>query len=278
MPSLEENLREKLVDDFSQRLLSGALQVIPDQANPIRLSQFAAAMRELFNYTLHTLAPDGNVTKCVWFKLEPGTASPTRRQRAKYATQGGLSDEYVAEIGVDVEHLHDEAIAAIGEMSKYTHVRPGTLVEDQGVIDAFVNDAMTALLGLFSSFEHCRETVIEALVNEIDDEAVNALITETIQEVDQLSSHHSIEEVYVDKMRIVSLTQDAISFEVTGSLAVELQWGSNSDVRRGDGATLDQSFPFTVTMCCPVDDVSTFYDVVYGVDTSEWTDRRDERD
>jgi hypothetical protein len=59
-------------------------------------------MRELFGYTLQTLAPDENFTECEWFEPEPGTKGPTRRQRAKYATQGGLSDDYIAEIGVDV--------------------------------------------------------------------------------------------------------------------------------------------------------------------------------
>jgi hypothetical protein len=272
MPFLEEQLRAKLVDDFSGQLLTGSLLVIRDQGNPIRLSQFATAMRELFTYTLHTLAPDENVTHCAWFDQEPNTNGPTRRQRAKYATQGGLSDEYVEGIGVDVAHLHDEAIAAINEMSKYTHVRPDTVVEDQGEIDTFVADAMTALLGLFSSFDHCRATVVDALVDKIDDAAVNALVAETLLSVDELSSHHSVDEVYVDKMRIVSLTNDKIYFEVKGSLGAELQWGSNSnsDLRRGDGATLEQSFPFTVTMQSPVDDVSAFDEVEYVVDTSEW--------
>src|ERR1700759_3976934 len=94
-----EELRKVLLDEFSNQLLTGALQVVGDAGNPIRLSQFATAMRELFSYTLQTLAPDVEVTKCVWFKQEPDTQGPTRRQRAKYAMQGGLADDYVAEIG-----------------------------------------------------------------------------------------------------------------------------------------------------------------------------------
>jgi hypothetical protein len=73
----------------------------------IRLNQFAAAMRELFGHTLHALAPDANVTKCEWFKRVPKTNGPTRRQRAKYATQGGLSDDYIDEIGVHVAQHGD---------------------------------------------------------------------------------------------------------------------------------------------------------------------------
>jgi hypothetical protein len=200
---------------------------------------------------------------------EPSTTGPTRRQRAKYATQGGLSDEYV-EIGVDVAPLHDEALTAINEMSKYTHVRPDTLVENQDAIDAFVTSAMSALLGLLSSFERCRYTDIDALSEEIDNEAVNALITDTIESIDEIATHHSIEGVFVNRMRIFSLTHDTIYFEVEGTLSVGLQWGSNSDVRNDMGAELDESFPFEVTMKSPIDDAAAFYDVSYFVEMAEW--------
>jgi hypothetical protein len=224
VPSLELELRAKLIDDFSAQVLTGALAVLDAPSNPIRLNQFAAAMRELFGHTLHALAPDGNVTKCEWFEPEPGTKGPTRRQRAKYATQGGLSDNYIAEIGVDVQHLHDMAIKAVDDMSKYTHVRPGTIIDYPHEIAVFVDGAMHALLGLFASFAACRSGLLDALSKEIDDEAVDALITETIQSVDELAPHHSVEEVYVEETRVVSLTHDTIYIKATGTLAVGLQW------------------------------------------------------
>jgi hypothetical protein len=277
VPALEAELRSKLIDDFSGLVLTGALKVVADPSNPIRLNLFAAAMRELFGHTLHALAPDANVTKCEWFKLEPHTNGPTRRQRTKYATQGGLSDDYIEEIGVDVEHLHDAAIKAVEEMSKYTHVRPGTIVTEPHEITVFVAGAMHALLGLFASFDECRSRVLDALSEEIDGEAVNALITETIQSVDELATHHSVEEVYVEQTRVIALTHETIYFKATGTLAVELQWGSNSDLRRGDGATLDDSFPFEVTMESPIDGISTFNHVEYSVDTRKWHSN-DDRD
>jgi hypothetical protein len=270
LTSLELELRAKLIDDFSAEVLTGALAVLDAPSNPIRLNQFAAAMRELFGHTLHTLAPDENVTKCEWFEPKPGTKGPTRRQRAKYATQGGLSDDYIAEIGVNVQHLHDVAIKAVDDMSKYTHVRPVTIIDNPREIAVFVDGAMHALLGLFASFAECRSSVLDALAKEIDEQAVDALITETIQSVDELAPHHSVEEVYVEETRVVSLTHDTIYFKATGTLAVGLQWGSNSDVSRGDGIELDDSFPFEVTMQSPIDDVSSFYGIEYSVDTSTW--------
>jgi hypothetical protein len=191
-----------------------------------------------------SLAPEARIAQCEWFKPVPGTNIPTRRQRAKYATQGGLSDEYIGEIGVDVQHLHDAAIEAIEELNKYTHVRPGTIVDDPHEIALFVDGALHALLGLFASFDECRSAVLDALSEQIDNEAVNALIVETILNIDELATHHSIEEVYVEQTRVASVTHDTIYFKATGTLAVELQWGSNSDLHRGDGAHSRREFPF----------------------------------
>jgi hypothetical protein len=273
--TLEAKLRSQLIDDFSVQVLTSALFVVGNPNIPIRLNLFAAAIRELFGYTLHTLAPDANVAQCEWFKPDRGTNGPTRRQRAKYATQGGLSDRYIAGIGVDVKHLHDAAIKALEGMNKYTHVRPGTIIDDPEEITAFVEGAMCALLGLFTSFGECRASVLDALSEEIDNEAVNALIAETIQEVDELATHHSVEEVYVEKTRVVSLTHDTIYFKATGTLAVELQWGSNSDLRRGDAATAEESFPFEVTMQSSIDNITDFDEVEYRVDTSSRFDDDD---
>ncbi len=278
MSAIERQLRPQLLDAFSHELLTGALQVAGDQNNPVRHSQFASSMRALFDHTLHALAPDGNVPQCSWYAQQPGTNGPTRRQRAKYATQGGLSDAYVAQIGIDVKDIHDEALEAIQEMNKYTHVQVDTLVQDQAAIDLFVDDAMGALINLFSSFEHCRATVINALAEKIDWETTQALASDAIGEVDILATHYSIEGAYVEDIAISDITNDSIRFKAIGTLVVELQWGSDSDLERGDGATSSQSFPFQVSMEAPVTDVTAFHSVGYTVDTGDWFGDGDDDD
>jgi hypothetical protein len=181
-----------------------------------------------------------------------------------------VSDDFIEEAGIDVEHLHDEAIHAVDQLSKFTHIRPGVVVTDQAPIEAFISDALAALEGLFASFEQCRKQVVEAIFDHLDEEVVSALISETIQNLDDLASHHSIEEVCTEQMEVTGITHEAVNFAISGTVSVELQWGSNSDVRRGDGAIMEQGFPFSVTMWSPVDDITRLQDVDYSVDTSSW--------
>jgi hypothetical protein len=44
-------------------------------------------------------------------------------------------------------------------------------------------------------------TILNAIQEELDDAAVNALITDTIMEVDELASHHSVGQVLSERTR-----------------------------------------------------------------------------
>ncbi|HTU93941.1 MAG TPA: hypothetical protein VMF69_27930 [Gemmataceae bacterium] len=276
-PSIEEQLGELPLDDFSRLVVHGALRVIADRQNPIRLHLFAAAIRELFGHTLHRLAPDDEVKACSWFSFEKGQNKPTRRQRAKYATQGGLGDRFISAAGVDVEHLHDAAIDAVNELSNYTHVQEGSVVSDSAEIDAFVEKAFGALLGLFESFAECRSKIQEAIFSHVHEETISGALSETIQSLDEIATHHSVEYVWVDEVQVERITHDTVHFVVRGSVEAEMQWGSNSDVRRGDGAEMDLSFPFRATMWSFAEDITDFHDTEVVVDTRSWWENYDDK-
>ena len=267
---LEEQLAKLPLDDFSKLVLQGALRVVADAENPIRLNLFAAAIGELYGHTLDRLAPDAEVEACVWFEFEKDQSKPTRRQRAKYATQGGLPDRFIKEAGVDVKHVHDDATAAITKLNKYTQVRPGRVVSEQTEIDTFVSEALEALTGLFESFDMCRDRIQSAIFDHVNQQTFSWLLSETILNLDEIAHHHSIEEICVNNIEVTSITHEAVNFVVSGTIEVGLHWRSTSDVRRGDGVLVDQNFSFRATLWSPVDDITSFEDVDYSVDISSW--------
>lgn len=82
------------------------------------------------------------------------------------------------------------------------------------------------------------------------------------------------DEVYVGGLMVQSLTSQAITYRASGTLAVGLQWGSNSDVRTGDGAELDQSFAFVCEIVLPIDEPWNLElaETSCCLDTDSWTD------
>ncbi|MBF0333579.1 MAG: hypothetical protein HQL40_08015 [Alphaproteobacteria bacterium] len=78
------------------------------------------------------------------------------------------------------------------------------------------------------------------------------LISETIQELDELSTHTTVVGHQIDEVSVAKLDSAEIGYRVTGEVEVELQYGSNSDVENDIGSRQDDSYPYVVTVTCAV--------------------------
>ena len=273
---MDERIISVLTEGFERALYVSAHQNLKDLDNKLRLNNFAYGMRELMRHVLSRLAPNDSVTKCIWYKNE--TDKPlgiSRRQRANFAVQGGLCDEYVRDVlKLETENIHGTLIKAIKELSRLTHVEEGVFGLSEPYVTARVLETEKAFAELCSTIDSCREEIIQALWVEIDQAVIYQAISETITAIDEISAHHSIEDVYLHEIEIIGLSHDRITFQASGSITAGLQWGSNSDVRRGDGLLGKESFPFTCIIWSPVDDPPgvQMEDDGLHVDTSSWTD------
>jgi hypothetical protein len=268
-------LKVKVIDQFSRWAIDGAQCALKDEDNPLRLNFFATAMRILFEHSMDTLSPEDQVIAASWFKPERPDGKPTRRQRVTFAIQGGLSETFVkTRLLVDLRPLRARLLKSVDELSKHVHGRKDTIIRDRGAQEVVVSTIVTAMTEFVDAMHECREAVLAPITEALDDAAIDALLSETLLEVDELATHHSVDEVSVERITVHSIGSETITYRVTGSVEVTLQWGSNSDVRRGDGAELGQSFPFQCEFQLPVDDPwdLDLAEPTYGVDTSAWTD------
>jgi hypothetical protein len=268
-------LGEKVMDDFSKQVVQGARHALADTENPLRLNFFSTAMRILFEHMMDTLAPIEEVKRSSWFKTERQDGAATRWQRAVFAIQGGLSDAFVNErLNVDPRPLRRRLLSAIDDLSKHVHGREDTILTDHAAQDTTARATVTAMVAFLDAIHDCRAAILDPIAEALDDAAVDALTSDSLQEVDELASHFSLEEVYVDRTVVHAIGADAITYRAAGSVSVILQWGSNSDLRRGDGAELDQSFPFICDIEVPLDDpwALDLAEATCSVDTSSWRD------
>ncbi|NTH51591.1 hypothetical protein G6L09_11480 [Agrobacterium rhizogenes] len=278
-----ELLSKKLPDDFARKVLDGSLGTAWDSANPIRANLFAAGMRELVTYVLHTLAPDASVEDCAWYasnrdaqKKQAEKAgvvfrdAPTRVNRMVYATQGGLSDKYLDELGVDTKGAHKKLRTVVDELSKYTHVRPGSLLEGDAVVSNFMAEALEAMIRFYDVIFDVREAVASA-VSEANGEAADSALTDSIaSELDELSTHTAVNEVIADDIRVTRMGSTLVEFEVRGTVYVQLNYGSRSDFNRGDGASMSDKYPFSLTMAASVADLRPYATSRVSVDNSSF--------
>jgi len=152
---LVKRLEGRLQDDFSRDLLRGALAALSQDNVATRAQHFSVSMRDLSDYMLKQLAPDDDRVKaCPWYEQHPKVQGPTRRQRALYASRGGLTDSFLKDaLKLDPKEFHAEIGPAFNELNKRTHLKPDTVITDPTELEGLANETIGALLEIFDVTE-----------------------------------------------------------------------------------------------------------------------------
>jgi hypothetical protein len=250
-------------DEFFAKVLTGALRVARDVENPIRGNLFASACREAVTHLLHTLAPEETVRSCHWFEQANGTTTVTRAQRADFIAHGGLMPSYVeATLRLSRDEYVKPLLEAMEDLNKHTHVKPETVLDDDEAIRWSAGATMDSISGLFDAAEECRSTVVHELRGAIDERVMDRILSETICELDELSTHTHVDETATEEIAIVEIGPYTIRFEVEGTVYVTLQYGSDSDMESGDGASMGDSYPFTAAVIADATNPAKFLEVL----------------
>ncbi|MGZ2461768.1 pPIWI-associating nuclease domain-containing protein [Rhizobium anhuiense] len=267
---LAGSLNAALLDEFSREVLKGSLMAFKAVDNPLRLSQFSTGIRELIGHTLATLATDNEVKAASWFQVETQDGRPTRRQRVKFAIQGGMSDLTITDLQVDTAEIDLEVRKVVDELSKYTHVRPDTLRVDPEEAEVFCCDALATFLEFFEILDDCRKSIRRAVENGVDEHALEVFTQDVYNEIDILSTRSSVDAVQIDKIEVVAIGSAFITYGVSGQVYVDLSYGSKSDFRNDMGAEISTDFPFSMTTMAPVGNIGRFENPTAQIDTSSW--------
>jgi hypothetical protein len=271
-----EQIKKILSSEFEIGLFESAIYNLNDKGNKLRYNNFAYSIRELSRHFLHRLAPDENVKKCVWFKVETENGLPTRTQRIKYTIQGGINDEILNELGLDSDELNDEVKSikkTIDSLSKYTHINP----ESFDLKDEEINEMSTKVLSEFRTFaeriESYRDDLRHFLDGKIEEHIIDGVISNFYGNVDMLAPHHSLEYSEISEYHIIEINQNSIIVEVLGDIHFILEYGSRKERREGDGLDLHESFPFQTKINYEIsnDFPSNKFEIEeFDVDTQEW--------
>lgn len=239
---------KRLVGTFERELVEASLSNLEDVKNKLRFNNFSYSIRELTRHILERLAPYKNVMDTTWFKPnDPKKPKQiTRKQRMKYAIQAGLSDTYIEEeLGIDVEEIGNKVTDAINLLSKYTHVNPSTFNIPDADVKRMSESVMKAVILLFETIEESRKLLVHEMEESINKSIISNLFFDTIDSIDYLATHYEIEEFNVYDIVLQNIDESDVYFQANGTVSVKLQYGSDGDLRRGDGMTIEESFPFS---------------------------------
>lgn len=245
----EKIIRAYLRGGFEFKFFDACLRNLADTANPLRLNNFAYAMRELMRNVFARMAPDDEVLNASWYIQNEDTTGPTRMQRMKYAIQGWLSDETMQEeLHLDITWPLKSLKQSIDDLSKYTHVGPETFDARDEDVDDMVTEVLSSVANVFSLITTTRKAVHNAVLDCVNKDMVQQFYLTTNPDVDMLASHHELENFWVTDIEKTDDENGCVNVEVRGSVDVRLQYGSDGDMRRGDGYETNEKFPFTAEL------------------------------
>jgi hypothetical protein len=217
---------------------------------PLCFNNFAYALRELLRHVFHRLAPEASLKNCTWYKPDHTSSNGvTRNHRAKYMIQGGLTDTFVErKLGIDIEPVLTQLSSAFKVLNSFTHVEPDTFNLPARKVEKLALNCLEASKLLLDNIAGCRSAILRGLSAAIDDHLLSEAISDTIRELDELATHYFVEGVCVESTHVVDIGCDQLTLRAEGSVEVELQYGSGSDLRNDIGAVMNDSFPFSAQL------------------------------
>jgi len=266
--SKAHEVRENLHNEFQREIFDAAATNLIDHTNKLRINNFAYAARELIRIYLSSVLDDGDVVKCFWFKGD-GKGKPTRAERMHYAIHRGLDPEIVRKrLGYDPNVIIKSLLKNIDSLSKYTHISDKTFPTDECDNELALNlfENLAEFLGNITDAE---KNIISALEDDVYKAAEEGLLSEYFEAVDHLATHHGIEGIYIDSVHIELFDSNNLTFVVGGQLEFSLQWGSNSDIRKGDGAIGGIDIQFSATVKADIEDITNLEVVSYNLKDEE---------
>jgi hypothetical protein len=258
--SLEARLKERL-RPYSPHLLThleGTMASFRDAGNPTRFANTGNLLRELHRELLADVAPDEDVKRAPWFVPKPPPGNPvTRRHRIEFAIFKNLKKtEFPESFADQADGVADRLIEDIDELSSYTHVTETVLESEMSDAAPVFASVMQGFLMLISAVESARILVEEDVGAQIWPYLDGRFTEDFFDELDQLSTHTRPQGACDIEITKFTFDERTIQFEGSGKVKCDLQWGSDGDVRRGDGAEGSATFPFTFAGRASIDDLS----------------------
>ncbi len=265
---LLKDIEKCLVSNFEKDLFRASIENITHSNSPIRFNNFAYAIRELTRHILSRLSPDDKVLKCQWYKNETERENGiSRKQRIYYAIHGGLLPTYVQGVlKIDVETFNKDFRDIVERLNKFTHIERETFGLDEANTFLFVNETLETLVDFFDFIQETNETLSDALHKNIQIALIDSIFEQTFSSIDILATHHSLEYVHTENLDLIDIDHESIYFETDGVIEYRMQWGSNSDVRDGDGVVFNKDFPFK---CKVHSNVASPTDIFVDIETIE---------
>ena len=261
-------IKNYLKTEFETSLFNASIAYLDRANDPLRFNSFSYSMREIYRHVLARLSSEEEITDCSWFKPETDNGKSTRKQKLKYAVQGGLDDSYVKEeLDIDIDEFWKPIGKSQDLLSKYTHINEKTFNISSEDCKKNSNEVLISLLKIFTLISDTREEIFSRIHDCINEDLISNFAYTAMEGIDILSNNSYVESFEIEDYEILDIDSTTIYIEAVGIANVSLNYGSGEDETE-----LNTDFPFKLTCSSSVEkpeDIELTSDNI-DIDISNW--------
>ncbi|EXI35193.1 hypothetical protein J647_3742 [Acinetobacter baumannii 846928] len=238
--------RKYLEGDFEKNLLDSAILNLENH-HSLTFNNFAYAMREMLRILFHRLSPEKEIRKCSWYAdLKEPNDKITRRQRYKYAIQGGIGEFLLKQFGLDksIERACSTLLKQIDVLNSFTHIGEHTYNLSADDTKDRAIQCFDAVLKVVRLIKRVRNKLFRHIIEYLDKELFKATVMEYVEKIDMIARTASVNEIKASKYINMEIDSSKVSFTVTGDVFCLLEYGNKIDIERGDGWSCYMNFDF----------------------------------
>lgn len=270
----------ELPDEFTQSLFAGSLRVLDDQDNPTRLHLFSAGLRELFHDLLKLFAPDNEVLSSEWCETKKAK-DISKRQRAKYAIQGGIKDEYLVSLGIsadDLDKLRQDLVNTINKTNALLHFHDRELVSEPEKIERTADGMLEVLFHFLQTIEECKLQLSRNVEKHVFDALKGAFPDKVFENRDRAVKRYLVPlwgDIEDEICEITNVSSDKISVRFTANVEIDIETSSFTDFNSQNGM-----FPVELAYTAPVSDITKLEIISSNIDEEApvWLQTEEDRE
>jgi hypothetical protein len=253
LPALSRRL-SKFSDHFL-KMISGIQGDLLNETNPLATSNAAKNLRETLTTFVHEVAPDGKVKQWPDCEVDPEKQRPTRRARlGSHAFLGLAKAHWPKKWVMQVEKRIEGLLDCFGDLNKFTHINEAT-ADELKTARISLDKCVSEFILYLDTAHEANEVLQDSLRGPVETELRQMVEGELHSWFEEGVSHAYTDDVYCEELRIDEIAEDRIAFSGRCRITGTFQQGSNSDVRKGDGAEWKGSKSFNFSGTTPPGDL-----------------------
>ncbi|HAV4974921.1 TPA: hypothetical protein JIY89_12150 [Acinetobacter baumannii] len=241
-----KEFKKYLEGDFENNLLDSAILNLENH-HSLTFNNFAYAMREMLRILFHRLSPEKEIRKCSWYPaLKEPNDKITRRQRYKYAIQGGIGDFLLKQFRLDksIEKACTTLLKQIEVLNSFTHIEEHTYNLSMDDTKDRANQCFDAVLKVVRLIKRVRNKLFKHIITYLDKRLLNKAVMEYVENIDLIAARASVEEIKANKFINMEIDSSRVSFTVSGNTNCLLEYGNRIDIKNGDDWSCYMDFDF----------------------------------